>query len=201
MKKVLIVEDEAIIAAEIEYTLTELGYQIAGKALSGDRALDLLKSAAPDIALLDIHLKGSITGIDLAKIIRHNYNFPFVFLTAYADSSTIEQVKETMPYGYIVKPFTEEDLSSNIELALHKFSMEQKPDFPKLRTINKNLQSELTDREYEILTLLSRGLTYKDIGSKLFISVNTVKSHQKKLFAKLSVNSRHQAISKIREFN
>ena len=196
-KRVLIVEDEGIIAAEIESTLEMLGYTVCGKAMNGDKALDLFRNSNPDIALLDINIKGSMTGIDLAKIIRAKYNFPFVFLTSYSDLNTLEQVQETLPYGYIVKPFSDKDLRSNLELALYKFNQEQKGDIPSLERINSKLSSPLRDREYDILLQMYEGLTYKRIGEKLHISINTVKSYQKSLYQKLEVSSRNEAIRKL----
>lgn len=199
-KRVLIVEDEGIIAAEIQSTLEMLGYQVCGKANNGDKALDLFVNANPDIALLDINIKGTLTGIDLAKVIREKHNFPFVFLTSYSDLSTLKQVQETLPYGYIVKPFSDKDLRSNLELALYKFEQEQKNDLPNIEKVNASISNPLRDREYDILIEMYEGLTYKEIGEKLFISVNTVKSYQKNLYQKMEVSSRAEAIKKLLDF-
>ena len=125
MTKILIVEDEAIIAAEIRSLLKKLGYEVIGKTDNGDKALDLFTNLQPDLVLLDITIKGTLSGIDLAKIIRKKYNFPFIFLTSHSDLNTLNNVKETLPYDYIVKPFTKNDLRSAIELALFLSSGEQ----------------------------------------------------------------------------
>ena len=191
-ESVLIVEDEGIIAAEIEMILRDLGYRIAGRAKNGLQALDLLASTSPDIALLDIDLRGKISGIEVAEVIQDKYAIPFIFLTALADAATLERVKRTMPYGYIVKPFNENDLRTAIELALYRFRMQQPQQLPSQDDLNQQLLSPLTTREYEVLVLLEEGLTYKQIGERLFISYNTVKTYQKALFAKLQVSSRHQ---------
>lgn len=191
---ILIVEDEALIAVEIESTLRKLGYRIAGKARNGDKALDLFATAQPDLALLDIDIKGSRNGIDLARVIRTNYNFPFVFLTAFSDRDTLSKLKDTMPYGYIVKPFNRGELLSTIELALHKHAAERDTGLPSLEALNHHLLEELTEREYEVLQLLDEGLSYRLIGERLFISTNTVKYFQKSIFAKLGVGSRHEAL-------
>jgi len=195
-KRIFILEDEALIAEEIASTLEILGYTVAGKSRSGDSALDKLASLQPDLALLDINVKGLMTGIDVAKIIREKYDFPYIFLTSYSDSATLEQVKPTMPYGYIVKPFTEQDLKSNIELALFKYAQEQKDIFPTLEEFNADLVSKLSNREYDIYKLMYEGLTYQEIADKLFLSINTVKSYQKTLYAKLGVKSRSEAVRK-----
>lgn len=191
-ESVLIVEDEGIIAAEIEMILRDLGYRIAGRAKNGLQALDLLASTSPDIALLDIDLRGKISGIEVAEVIQDKYAIPFIFLTALADATTLERVKRTMPYGYIVKPFNENDLRTALELALYRFRMQQPQQLPSQDDLNQQLLSPLTTREYEVLVLLEEGLTYKQIGERLFISYNTVKTYQKALFAKLQVSSRHQ---------
>lgn len=193
-KKVLIVEDEGIIAIEIESTLELLGYQVVGKAMNGDKALDLFKTTQPDLVLLDINIKGTLNGIDLAKIIREKYDFPFVFLTSYSDLDTLKQVQKTIPYGYVVKPFTDKDLRSNIELAIYKFENEKKASTPSLEEFNDKLKLAIRPREYDILLLMYESLTYKEIGERLFISVNTVKSYQKNLFQKLQVASRNEAV-------
>lgn len=197
-KSILIIEDEAVIAMEIEAALRSLGYRIAGKARNGDKALDLLASTKPDLALLDIELKGTLNGIDLARIIREKYDFPFVFLTAFSDRATLDSLRDTLPYGYIVKPFNESDLYTTIEIALDKFAAEQVPDFPALNILNERLKEPLTEREYETLQLLDEGLSYREIGERLFLSVNTVKSYQKNLFAKIGASSRHQVVSWVR---
>lgn len=190
--RILIVEDEALIAAEIEMTLVRMGYRIAGKVRNGDLALDLLASSNPDLALLDINIKGSRSGIDLANIIRQKYDYPFVFLTAFADRETLSKVKDTLPYGYVVKPFNDNDLLSAIELALHKYATEQGPLLPSREVINQRLSSGLTPREYEVLLLLHEGLSYREAGERLHLGLNTIKTYQKALFAKIGITSRHQ---------
>lgn len=195
--KIFIVEDEAIIAAEIQSILTALGYDVIAKTRNGDKALDMLASCSPDLALLDITIKGSLSGIDLAKIIREKYNFPYVFLTSHSDINTLNQVKETLPYGYIVKPFTESDLRSTIELALFKFQSEDSGVFPSKEKLEAKLELSLTQREYDLYAHLFEGKTYKEIAAANFISINTVKFYLKKLFEKLKVNSRHQAANLI----
>lgn len=198
--KILIVEDEALIAVEIESALRELGYRVAGKARNGDKALDLLASSQPDLALLDIDIKGTLSGIDLARIIRAKYKYPFVFLTAFSDRQTVMSLRDTMPYGYIVKPFSRGELLTTIELALHKFAEEQDDGFPTLISLNQHLPEALTEREYDVLRLLDEGISYREIGERLHISTNTVKYFQKSIFVKLRVGSRLEALRAVRDF-
>ena len=113
--RVLIVEDEVLIAEDIADSLSAIDYKVAGIAYSVDKALMLLNSQHPDIVLLDIQLMGEKSGIDLAKIISDKYRIPFVFLTSFADKNTVDQAKKTMPYGYVVKPFTAATLKEKID--------------------------------------------------------------------------------------
>lgn len=196
-KKIIIVEDEAIIAIEIESTLSLLGYQVVGKAMNGDKALDLFANTECDLIMLDISIKGSLTGIDLAKVIRKKYQLPFIFLTSFSDRSTLDLVKETNPYGYIVKPFNEKDLLSTIELAVYKFESERSSIDRSKSYVESQYNIELTEREYDIAIAFCEGLTYKEIAAKLFISVNTVKSYQKRIFQMLEVSSRHDLVVKL----
>ncbi len=197
MARIIIVEDEAIIADEIELMLEMMGHEVVGNVQNGDKAEDVFNSQKPDLALLDITIKGSLNGIDLAKIIREKYRFPFVFLTSHSDKTTLSAVKTTFPYGYIVKPFTQQNLMTTIELALHKFESEQEFGFPTKDSFVQKIGVRLTDREYELLQSLSEGMTYKEIGLKHFLSVNTVKSYLKSVFVKLEVSSRHEAVNVI----
>ena len=194
--RVLIVEDEALIAAEIEMYLEQGGYKVVGHARNGDLALDLVASRNPDIVLLDITIKGTLDGIDVAHIIRKNHKIPFVFLTSHADSVTLSKAKQSMPYGYIVKPFTANDIKSNLEIALFKHSTEQVSSFPSLQQINDPIEQPLKEREYEVFHCLFQGMTYQEAADHICVSLNTVKTYQRTLFTKLGVRSRAEASKK-----
>ena len=120
--KILVVEDEIIIADSICNAINELGYHALEPAINFTEAIETIESERPDIAILDIHLSGKKSGIDLAKRIRESYHFPFIFLTSNSDSFTINQAKEVKPPAYLIKPFSKEELYSSIEIALHNFS-------------------------------------------------------------------------------
>jgi len=120
--KILVVEDEIIIADNLCDTLEELGYEIIEPALNYTEALIQIKNEQPDIAILDIELGGSKTGIDLAQKIKDEYDFPFIFLTSNSDPITLNKAKKVMPPAYLVKPFTKEELYTSIEVALYNFS-------------------------------------------------------------------------------
>ncbi|MFN0728321.1 LytR/AlgR family response regulator transcription factor [Polaribacter gochangensis] len=120
--KILVVEDEVIIADHICDSLEELGYEPLEPAISYTEAIETIEAEKPDIAILDVQLAGKRTGIDLAKTIKEKYDFPFIFLTSNADAATVNLAKEVMPPAYLIKPFTKDDLFSSIEIALHNFS-------------------------------------------------------------------------------
>jgi DNA-binding LytR/AlgR family response regulator len=122
---ILVVEDESIVSKDIQHSLKKLGYHVVGAASTGEKALEIAQTERPDIVLMDIMLKGSINGIETADIIRRELASPVVFLTAYADESTLMKAKITEPYGYIIKPFKEIDLHTSIEMAVYKHSKEQ----------------------------------------------------------------------------
>ncbi|MEO9533551.1 MAG: response regulator [Crocinitomicaceae bacterium] len=122
---VLVVEDESIVSKDIQHSLKKLGYNVVGAASTGERAFELAASEKPDIILMDIMLKGDINGIETASRVKEELQIPVIYLTAYADESTLEKAKVTEPYGYIIKPFKEVDLHTSIEMALYKFSKEK----------------------------------------------------------------------------
>jgi two-component system response regulator LytT len=124
---VLIVEDESIVAMDIQQSLMKLGYEVLGVASSGKKAIELLsKRTKPDVILMDIMIKGDMTGVDVSAHVKEHHQIPVIFLTAYADDQTLEKAKNTEPYGYILKPFKEIDLKTNIEIALHKHKVNSK---------------------------------------------------------------------------
>lgn len=122
---VLVVEDESIVSKDIQQSLKKLGYSVVGAASTGEKAIELATSTLPDIILMDIMLKGDMNGIEAADEIRKTYSIPVIFLTAYADESTLSKAKITQPYGYILKPFKEIDLHTTIEMAIYKHGREQ----------------------------------------------------------------------------
>lgn len=122
---VLVVEDESIVSKDIQHSLKKLGYNVVGAASTGERAFELASSEKPDIILMDIMLKGEMNGIETAQKVKEELQIPVIYLTAYADESTLEKAKVTEPYGYIIKPFKEVDLHTSIEMALYKFSKEK----------------------------------------------------------------------------
>jgi response regulator RpfG family c-di-GMP phosphodiesterase len=122
---ILVVEDEAITAKDLEATLEDLGYAVCGTASSGAEAVQKAEADRPDLVLMDIVLQGEMDGIEAAKRIRANCGIPVVYLTAHSDKETIRRASITEPYGYIVKPFSERELHSNVEISLYKSRMDR----------------------------------------------------------------------------
>ncbi|HPW97849.1 MAG TPA: response regulator [Flavobacterium sp.] len=118
--KIYILEDEPLIAETIKTCLEKEGYIICGMADNVKEAIFDVEQMQPDLVLVDITLDGDLTGIDFVNFLKKKFDIPFIFLTSLSDSKTLEKVKETEPFGYIVKPFNEKTLKTNIELALHK---------------------------------------------------------------------------------
>jgi DNA-binding LytR/AlgR family response regulator len=119
-KKILVVEDDALIAESLCDIIECLEYQLAGVADTADLALDKIEENLPDLILLDIQLKGVMNGIELARIIADEYKTPFIFTTAFADKETIAKARREGPYGYVVKPYGIKDIHAAIEMALNK---------------------------------------------------------------------------------
>ena len=116
---IMIVEDDAITALDIENQLKNLGYSVSAKVSRGEKAIQKAKENTPDLVLMDIILKGEMDGIEAAEAIHTQFNIPIVFLTAYADKNRLTRAKLTNPYGYILKPFHDKDLEVTIEMALY----------------------------------------------------------------------------------
>lgn len=119
-KRVLVVEDERIVAEDIAQCLEERGYEVVGLASSGEQAIKLAESTQPDLALMDIVIQGDRDGIETAHVLKERFGISVVYLTAYSQEKTVARAKETEPLGYVVKPFEEATLLSTVEIALHK---------------------------------------------------------------------------------
>jgi len=122
---IVVVEDESIVSKDIQQSLKKLGYTVVGAAATGEKAIELVDEFEPDLVLMDIMLKGQMSGIDAAGVIKQRHNIPVIYLTAYADENTLSKAKVTEPYGYIIKPFKEVDIHTSIEMALYKHKKNQ----------------------------------------------------------------------------
>jgi CheY-like chemotaxis protein len=123
--RILIVEDENIVAMDIKHRLKNLGYSVVGWATTGPEAIDQAAKTSPDLILMDIRLKGEMDGITASERIRSCHDIPVIYLTAYSDEATMQRARTTEPYGYLLKPFADRDLHSTIAVALHRYKVEQ----------------------------------------------------------------------------
>ncbi|MBN1656818.1 MAG: response regulator [Anaerolineae bacterium] len=123
--RILIVEDDTLIAMELQDRLQDLGYSVCARTRTAEDAVILAEGLQPSLVLMDIRLRGAMDGVQAAALIRERFDIPIIYLTAYADDATLARAKVTEPYGYIIKPFEERELLSAIEMALYKHKMEK----------------------------------------------------------------------------
>jgi excisionase family DNA binding protein len=152
--KMLVVEDERVVAMDIQRGLTNLGYPSPEIASTGREALEKANEIRPDLVLMDIRLKGDIDGIEAATRIRRRLNIPVVYLTAYADDTTLDRATRTQPYGYILKPFREKDLDTSIEVALYKHKQDTRT--------KERLQRQVSNIQQETETLRLRNVVLEE---------------------------------------
>ena len=125
-RKILIVEDEKVVALDLKRRLTKLGYSVIGTASNADKVIELLKDSLPDVILMDIHIQGDKDGIELAEIINAHYSIPIIYLTAYSEEATLDRARSTRPYGYLLKPFSERELHVAIQVSMERFESDEK---------------------------------------------------------------------------
>jgi DNA-binding LytR/AlgR family response regulator len=150
---ILVVEDEIIVSKDIQQSLKKLGYNVVGACSTGEDAIEQAINHKPDLVLMDIMLKGDMSGIEAAAQIKSKGNIPVIYLTAYADESTLNKAKITEPYGYILKPFKEIDLHTSIEMAIFKHKKEDE-----------------LKRERDLLYSIAEG---KDTSNIIFVKSNS----------------------------
>ncbi len=125
-KRILIVEDEKIIAEDIKQCLINFGYEVVGLAIRSDEAIRKAKDLKPDLVLVDIFLEEKHSGLVAAKEIYHKQHIPVIFLTAYSDDEVLEKATESIPYGYLIKPIDEKKLFATLRMTFYKIENEEK---------------------------------------------------------------------------
>jgi PAS domain S-box-containing protein len=138
-KSILIVEDEQIPAVDLKDTLISLGYRVPGIAKSGEMAVEMADEYIPDLILMDIRLSGKLSGIEAAEQILLRHSIPIIYLTAYADPELVEQAKKTRPYGYLIKPYDERAIRTEIDIAFYKVELD------------RNLEREYANLEQRVI--------------------------------------------------
>lgn len=124
--RILVVEDERIVALDLVTTLGDLGYAVIGSVATGEAAIAAAQQTAADVVLMDIRLAGSIDGIQAAQQIRSHCDIPIIFLTAHADADTLRRAKDAEPFGYLIKPFKSAELRCAIEIAMHRHDIDRR---------------------------------------------------------------------------
>jgi signal transduction histidine kinase len=158
-KKIIIVEDETVIAFEIETHLENIGYEVSSHVTHGENVQEEVKKYLPDLVLMDINLKGNMNGIEAAHQIRSFSNIPVIFLTAYGDSQILEEAKQTAPHGFLTKPFRPQELTAAIELSLLRYNIEEN-----LKRKQKHFNQLIKDNNNELW------VTPPDLMKFLFIN-------------------------------
>lgn len=184
--KILIIEDELIVAENIAAVLEQQGYHIAGIADRSTTAITLFKETKPNLIICDIHIKGKLNGIETAKAITAIEPVPFLYLTAYADEATLSEAATTDFEAYLLKPFVPAQLIVAVKLALERFYTKL-PQKARLTPPGK--------RELEILQLIASGKSSAEIADQLFLSVHTVNTHRKNLMNKYDAQSSAELIA------
>lgn len=183
--RIFIVEDEVVIAMEIESVLQQLGYQVAGSAMSGEDAIVQAAETRPDLILMDIRLKGELDGITAADRIYRFYKIPVIFLTAHSDEKTLEKAIAVHPFGYLIKPFRKNELYTAIEIALYKHralvaEQELKRALFKENVIDHITQYDIFNKTLAItgfLELLNRDASQADPGREYLKKIQDLVQH------------------------
>ncbi|EIM73027.1 two component transcriptional regulator, luxr family protein [Nitritalea halalkaliphila LW7] len=176
--KILIIEDELLVAMDLEETLLRLGYQVVGAAHNVALAKKLLSEKRPDLVLCDVNLNDAIDGITLMSELRKQYTFIVIFLTAFHDNATLARAMEVGLSNYIVKPFQEPQLRVTLQMAIEQH-----------RPKEQALRQLLSPKEIQVLELLYRGKSPQEIADELSNSYQTIATHTKSLRKKLCVKS------------
>ncbi len=187
--KILVVEDEMIIAANIALQLKKLGYEVTGIATTGKETLAQIKNSPPDIVLLDIQLKGDLDGIETALLMQQDYNIPIIYLTANADDAYFMRAKKTNPYAFISKPFKKLDLQHAIELTINRIE-KNKSDVNVLEKSNVLTDSIFVKHNDNMVKIFIKDILYIEAErnycrifskDKQYLLVSTLKEIIKKL--------------------
>ncbi len=184
MRKILILEDEKIIALHLKGILEEAGYKVCAILNGKENVIGECRSIMPDIIICDIFLKGSKNGFEIIRNIQKTTYIPLIFLSAYSNDEVIKDLSGIRSDGYIVKPFTDEQVLATIKLIEHKYYSEKTPE-------------NLSCREKQIIFHIINGLTNYEIAKEINLSLHTIRTHRKTIYKKLNVHNMSQLIKKI----
>lgn len=193
--RVLVVEDERLVAMSLQRQLQSLGYAVVGQTASGIAAIELAATLRPDVVLMDIYLEGEIDGINAAAEIQKQCHLPVIYLTAFSNREVLDRAKVTEPAGYILKPYEDRELQVVIETAVYRHRAEEQ----RLANLTAQRQvhdvsgfenaARLTPREREVMFLIVSGKTQKEIAAQLEVSIQTAAKHRAKVLQKVNVHN------------
>jgi PAS domain S-box-containing protein len=154
--RILVVEDESVVALDLKKRLGNLGYEVLAVAASGEQAIEDAAAHQPDLLLMDIKLRGELDGVEAARLIRERNDVPIIYLTSYTDRETIRRASGTQPYGYLIKPYSDRELHSSVEIALnkHQAEMVQRTQTEEAIRASKEHYSNLVDNARDAIFIL-----------------------------------------------
>ena len=213
MPNILIVDDNVVFVVELEETLSDLGYQVAGVASTGFEAIQMAKEVRPDLVLMDIEMPGEIDGISAARNILAEERIPIIFLTGHVEEELLQRASRVTTDGYIVKPFHDRQLLGAMEVALRKNeNHENSPKFKseKLEITDNSLHLSLeqinqiklvlSPAEHRVAKLVKRGKSSQEIAEILNLSSRTVEWHRMNIRKKLGINDQKTSIYNYLQF-
>jgi DNA-binding NarL/FixJ family response regulator len=198
--RVLLVEDERLVAMSLQRQLQVLGYEVVGWTPSGSAAIERADALRPDVVLMDIYLEGDVDGISAADEIQKQFQLPVIYLTAFSNREVLDRAKITEPAGYILKPYEGRELQVAIEMAVYRHRAEEKR-LVTLATERRQVSlatpaddgfsyiSRLTPREREVMHLIVSGKTQKQIAAQLDVTIQTAAKHRAKVLQKVNVSN------------
>lgn len=188
-KRILILEDEMVIARDLQSIINQIQGCELEIANSSIEFLDLFPQYKPHLTLCDINLEEKLnTGLTLARKMRQSYHFGLIFVTAHSDKSLLEEAGQLNPLGYILKPFDPKQVIAAVEVALGSFDVQEGG------REKSAIVSNLTEREYNILKLISEGKTTSELADVLFISPKTVENHRRNIARKLDLEPKNNSL-------
>ena len=190
--KILVVEDESILAMGLKKKLENLGYMVTDIAASGPETIEKVGQNKPDIIMMDIVLKGDMDGIETAAKLNESLSIPVIYLTAYADDDILKRAATTEPYGYILKPYKEKELKANIEMAIYRKKAE-KEEILDYEDFYRDVTSFINEKEYFFKKALFGSYLDEidisiDIGtSKIYISASRDNADVSEILGKIAL--------------
>lgn len=195
MTDILIVEDDATLAMELEEFLPTIGHQVSGVAASGPEAVKMARKHRPSLVLMDIKMPGRMDGIKAAGIIKSELGINIIFISGHTEEKLLERAKFVEPLNYIHKPFSEEQIAAALKMACYQININKMS--PVEYDERAHAYKNFSRMEIRVSELLERGKTSEEIGATLNLSLNTVKWHRKNIRKKLGISEKNISIQSV----